>query len=59
MTTRHGYTFTRAIREERKKDADKRHAIYAALSRKEKIALCASRRGESRRERARLERPLA
>ena len=51
-----GYPITRPMREERKKAAEKRQAAYAALSRKEKLAQCDERRGESRRERARIAR---
>jgi len=54
MTTRR-HPITHAIRAERRKEADKRHATYASLSRKEKIALCDERRGNSTRERLRLE----
>lgn len=58
MTTRR-HPITHALREERRKEAQQRQAIYAALSRKEKIALCNERRGNSTRERLRLEKPLA
>jgi len=53
------YPITQAMREERRKVAEKRQVTHAGLSRKEKLALCDTRRGNSTRERLRLERSLA
>jgi len=48
------YPITQGMRFERRKAAEKRQAAYALLSKKERHALCLERRGESRRERAKI-----
>lgn len=64
-TTKHGKTngyksnILRAKRHRRMLDAEARNVVYNGLSTKQKIELAKSRRGESKRELARLEARLA
>lgn len=43
------------LKDQRRTEATERQAYYDGLSTKEKLALCDSRRGESAKERARLQ----